>query len=310
MGAIVVVGSANLDVVARTARFPSPGETVVGESVGYFAGGKGANQAAAAAKLGGDASFVGRVGDDAAGDRLLRDLAAVGVDTRCVIRTLGTTTGTAIVTVDEAGENRIVMVPGANALVSADDLDCIEWPAVRALLLQLEIPRDVVVAAARRAHEHGALVLLDPAPVVTLPDALWSLIDVLLPNQQEAEVLSGIAIGGVPSARSAASRLAARGSCASIVKLGADGAVIAEGNYISHIPSVAVNVVDTTAAGDAFAGALAVALVAGEPLASAAVFACRAGALAVTRPGAQSSLPTRQEVDQLSSMEPAAHPVG
>jgi len=299
MAAIVVVGSLNEDLTVSVSRWPEAGETVFGERLERSAGGKGANQAAAAARLGGEVAMVGRVGDDAAGLRLRDGLSRLGVDVANVEVVPGTPTGMALVGVEASGDNRIVVITGANACLDPVALDGLDWRDVRVLLLQLEVPLSTVIAAAKTAHAAGALVVLDPAPAASLPDELLELVDILTPNATEAAALAGREVVDVVTARLVANRLEARGPRAVVVTLGASGAVLADGNYVTHLPAPTVAVVDTTGAGDAFNGALAVGLAEGQPLASAVIFANRVAALSTTRPGAQASLPDRTAVGSL-----------
>ena len=297
MAAIVVVGSLNEDLTVHASRWPEAGETVLGERLVRSAGGKGANQAAAAARLGGEVAMVGRVGDDAAGQRLRDGLR--GVDVANVAAVPGTPTGTAVVGLDASGGNRIVVIAGANSCLEPAALDGLDWRGVRVLLLQLEIPLPTVTAAAQAARAAGARVVLDPAPALSLPDELLGLIDILTPNAREAATLAGREVVDVGTARLVASQLEARGPRAVVITLGAAGAVLADGNYVTHLPAPKLAAVDTTGAGDAFNGALAVALAEGQPLASAVIFANRVAALSTTRPGAQASLPDRAAVGSL-----------
>ena len=302
MAEIVVVGSLNQDLVVAVDRWPDSGETLSGLSLSRFAGGKGGNQAAAVAALGGNVGLVGTVGDDEAGRWLRSSLSERGVDVSRVRTVKGLPTGTAVVGVERSGANRIVVIPGANAAVGPADVEGWDWAGTRVLLLQLEVPMDVVIAAARAGRAAGATVILDPAPARPLPDELWQHVDILVPNRHEAELLSGISVTDATAARLAAARLARRGLRAVVLKLDAEGAVLVEGSYVAHVAGIVVHAIDSTAAGDAFAGALAVALAEGRPLASGVVYANRAAAISVTRPGAQASLPSRDEVDGL---EPA-----
>lgn len=299
MAEIVVIGSLNEDLVVRVARWPEAGETVFGERLDRSAGGKGANQATAAARLGGEVAMVGLVGDDAPGRRLLDGLRAIRVDVTSVGVAAGVPTGTALVGLDASGGNRIVVLPGANACLEPGALVGLDWSGVRVLLLQLEIPLGTVTAAASAAHAAGVRVVLDPAPAMSLPDALLESVDILTPNALEASALAGRAAVDVRTARLVASQLEARGPRAVIVTLGASGAVLADGNYVTHLPAPTVETVDTTGAGDAFNGALAVALAEGQPLASAVIFANRVAALSTTRPGAQAAMPDRATVGSL-----------
>jgi len=294
--AVAVVGSLNLDLVVRVPKLPGPGETVSGEDVFANPGGKGANQAVAAARLGRRVAMVGCVGDDQAGRDLLGSLAADRVDTAGVRVAAGVPSGTAFITVDGAGENQIVVSPGANARLTPDDVAA-AGPALAAAavtLVQLEVPLETVAAAARAA---GGLVVLNPAPVQGLPEGLVGEVDVLVPNRVELAQLAGAPVpAGVEEAAALAGRLAAR---AVVVTLGADGALVVEDGRTGRVPAVPVRPVDTTAAGDAFCGGLADALAGGAALLDAARWAVRVAAAACTRQGAQASLPTPDEVRAL-----------
>lgn len=290
---IVVVGSLNLDLVVRVPRHPRPGETVLGGDVARHAGGKGANQAVAAARLGRSVAMVGRIGDDDAGATLVRSLEADGVDVSAVASTPGVPTGTALITVDEAGENAIVVGPGANARMRIEDVGASadRIGAAAASLLQLEIPAPVVEEAARIA---GGIVILNPAPAAPLAAELRRRVDVLVPNRSELAALTGRPVStGDDAARAAASL---DGPRSVVVTLGADGAVVVSAAGTVPVPGVPAEVVDTTAAGDAFCGALADALVRGADVVEATRWAVRVAAVAVARVGAQSSLPRRGEV--------------
>jgi ribokinase len=297
---VAVVGSLNLDLVVRVPRLPGPGETVAGDDVFRNPGGKGANQAVAAARLGRRVAMVGRVGDDDAGRQLLASLADAAVDTSQVEALPGVPSGTALITVSADGENQIVISPGANARLTPDDVAAAgaALDAAAVTLLQLEVPLDAVAAAARAA---GGRVVLTPAPARALPDGLLGDIDVLVPNRVELAQLTGEPVPEtVEEAVALAGRLPAR---AVVVTLGADGALVVEDDQGSHVPAVPVRAVDTTAAGDAFCGGLADALAAGASLEDAARRAARVAAAACRRPGAQASLPTPTELRDLP--EPA-----
>jgi ribokinase len=294
---VAVVGSLNLDLVVRVPRLPGPGETVSGGDVFRNPGGKGANQAVAAARLGRRVTLVGCVGDDQAGRDLLASLQADGVGTAHVRVVDGVPSGAAFIAVGEDGENQIVVSPGTNARLTPEDVAA-AGAALRAAavtLVQLEVPLEVVLAAARAAR---GTVVLNPAPVRALPEELLGEADVLVPNRVE---LAQLAVAPVPAtveeAAALADRLPAR---AVVVTLGADGALVVEGGHAGHVPAVPVRPVDTTAAGDAFCGGLADALAAGAALEDAARWAVRVAAAACTRPGAQASLPTRTEVSTLA----------
>jgi ribokinase len=298
---VAVVGSLNLDLVVRVPRLPGPGETVAGDDVFRNPGGKGANQAVAAARLGRRVAMVGRVGDDDAGRQLLASLADAAVDTSQVEALPGVPSGTALITVSADGENQIVISPGANARLTPDDVAAAgaALDAAAVTLLQLEVPLDAVAAAARAA---GGRVVLTPAPARALPDGLLGDVDVLVPNRVELAQLTGEPVPEtVEEAVALAGRLPAR---AVVVTLGADGALVVEDDQASHVPAVPVRAVDTTAAGDAFCGGLADALAAGASLEDAARRAARVAAAACRRPGAQASLPTPTTLRDLP--EPAS----
>jgi ribokinase len=298
MDGIVVFGSINMDLVVRAPHAPESGETVIGSSFATVPGGKGANQAVAAARLGRHTRLVGRVGADVFGDALCRALVAAGVDTGGVETHATAPSGVALITIDDAAENRIVVAPGANAMLDHDDLDRLETAlaGARILLLQLEVPLAVVGDAAQRARSRGVLVLLDPAPAVPLSPDLYRAVDVLTPNQTEAAQLVGHTGGQPLDVPAAAETLLGRGVGAVIIKLGDRGVYLATAERRQYRPAFIVTAVDTVAAGDAFNGALAVALDEGASLDVAVEWGLAAGAIAVTRPGAQSALPNRTEV--------------
>ena len=302
---VAVVGSANLDLVVEVATIPVPGETVLGGDLRRIPGGKGANQAVAAARLGRRVAMIGRVGDDDAGTTLREALASAGVDTASLQTTPGTPSGTALIAVGADGDNAIVVSPGANGRVGSGDVASAApvLGAAAVVLLQLEVPIEAVAAAVR--HARGTVVLNPaPAPAAMLPAELLDGVDVLVPNQTELAVLAGhaglSAIGEVDPDTAVA---LARGLpvAAAVVTLGAAGAMVVTPTDATHVPAPAVEPVDTTAAGDAFCGALADALVDGADLVRATAWAVRVGAAATLRPGAQPSLPTSTEVEQLLS---------
>lgn len=270
---VCVVGSANLDIVATSPRLPAPGETVLGTSYAEHAGGKGLNQAVAAARAGARTTFVAAVGDDDAGRRLLDALTQAGVDTGSVT-VAAEPTGRAVITVDDHGENSIVVVPGANAAVTGAPV-----PRSRVVLVQLEIPRSAVVAALRAGRAMAAVTILNPAPAAPLDADLLGLVDVLVPNEHELAALEP------------PGRLLTRGVGTVVTTLGSAGVRVVSAAQEWHQPPFAVTPVDTTAAGDAFCGALAARLAAGEALDAAVRFAAAAGALATTVPGAVPSIP-------------------
>ncbi len=308
MSFAVVFGSLNLDYVVRVARAPSAGETVTASGLALVPGGKGANQAVAVARMGIATKLVGCTGDDAAARIVREALAVEGVDLRGVREIEGQATGCAFILVDAQGENRIAVVPGANALAADAELEHLAAAlrGARALLLQLEIPLDTVVRAAHLAHAAGVRVILDPAPARELPDELRGSIDILTPNESEAALLTGRGPRDAAAAAACAAELRASFDLeATIVTLGARGAVVdGPGGARSYAaPSVAA--LDTTAAGDAFNGALAAALVAGTSLDGAVRRAVAAGTLCVTKAGALPSIPHGREVDALVADAPA-----
>jgi ribokinase len=301
---IVVVGSLNMDLVLRVERLPQPGETVLGGAYETHPGGKGANQAVAAARLGGRVRMVGRVGEDAFGQSLKAGLAREGVDTTWIRESPGPS-GVAFILVDPRGQNQIAVAPGANARLTPGDLPEEAFREARVLLLQLEVPLETVERAVALGREAGARVLLNAAPVQSLPPGVLHGVDLLLVNEVEAGQLAGASPPRSPEEGLALARrlrdLVPRARV--VLTLGAQGAVWwGEGG--GHIPAFPVEAVDATAAGDAFAGALAVALAEGMKTEAALRFASAAGALAATRPGAQPSLPRRTEVNAFLRGEP------
>ena len=295
---IIVVGSANMDMVVKATHIPQPGETVLGGSFLMNPGGKGANQAVAVARLGGDVTFIGKIGDDIFGQQSRQLFQKEGIDTRGLLVDGNTPSGIALITVDERGENSIVVAPGANAFLKPKDVEEVldHYPDSKILLVQLEIPMQTVEHAVRLARDRGMQVILNPAPADRSVSGMFHGIDVITPNASEAEMLSGITIVDVNSARQAAESIYQQGVKHVIITLGKDGAVLLEDGVFHHIPAMGVEVVDTTAAGDVFNGALAVAVCEGKAWKDAVVFACQAASIAVTRMGAQSSIPFRNEV--------------
>ena len=297
---VVVVGSFMMDLVIKAERRPQKGETLIGQQFGMFGGGKGNNQAIAAVRLGGDVTMVGRLGMDSFGDKLMDALVEEGVEIRFIVRDAEVGTGVGSPVIDADGDNSIIIVPRANMRLSAADVDraasAISDSDV--LLLQLEVPIAASQRAAEIAKSSGTKVILNPAPAQDLPDSFLAQVDILTPNQVEAELLSGVEVSDSEGAERAARILLDRGVSAVILTLGEGGALLLKDGLTTSIPAYRVNVVDTTAAGDAFCGALATALARGEALEDAVVFANAAGALAVTVLGAAPSMPTVKQITE------------
>jgi len=304
MADIIVVGSLNMDLVVRAPHMPAPGETIIGSNFRTIPGGKGANQAVAAAKLGAQVSMVGRVGDDDFGRAQLRNLGQLGIDTRYITVDPDAATGIALITLDASGQNSIVIAAGANMHLTVADIDAAQEIIAQAdvLVCQLESPLEAVEHAIALAHSCGVKVILNPAPARKLSPETLSKVDFLIPNESETAILTGMEVTDVPSAKKAADHLRQQGVGIVILTLGEKGALLVGPSEEMYIPAYEVEVVDTTAAGDAFVGGFAVALAEGENLANAVRFANAAGALTVTRLGAQPSLPTRKEVESLLSV--------
>lgn len=298
---ILVVGSLNADLVVRAPRFPAPGETISGEDLAIIPGGKGANQAVAASRQGPSVVMVGRVGSDSFGPTLIQNLQKNKVDTTHIL-TDESATGTAIIVVDADGQNSIVLSPGANGRVTLADVNAVFFQDVDMLLLQLEIPLETVVHAASVARQNGLRVILNPAPARQLPDSLLADIDILVPNESELQLLTGLAVIDIESAETAAKALLAKDVNTVIVTLGANGALLVTDEKVAHVPTFKVEVVDTTAAGDAFIGGLTAAVLKGKSLDEAVRYGNASGALAATKFGAQPSLPTAEEVENLLNL--------
>jgi len=307
---VVVVGSTNTDMTVRVPRLPAPGETVAGGDFRVTGGGKGANQAVAAARAGAPVVFVTALGTDDIGDRALDSLAAEGIDLRFVRRVPDEPSGIALILVDDAGENVIAVASGANAALRPEDVEAIEMTVEPgdAVLVQLEIPQATVEAAVALAERRGARLILNPAPARPLSGALLAAVSVLTPNEHEAAALAELGSAVVDPARMAAV-LHGRGVADVLITLGAAGVLVSSAADSLRIPAFAVDAVDTTAAGDVFNGALAVALIEGRALPDAARFATAAAAISVTRPGARASAPHRAEIDAWLLRQPASSAV-
>ncbi len=301
---VVVVGSLNQDLVVGLQRMPLPGETVFGDSLERHAGGKGLNQAVAAARVGAPVTMVGSVSADSAGDFLLRVVEDEGIDDSQISRVDGLA-GTAVIEVDRDGANRIIVIPGANATVNADQvreaLGAI--PDIGTILTQGEVPADAVMAAMEVGRARGARTVLNPSPVQDYPDALYRLVDIAIPNEHEIELITGHETRTAADATRSARMLAERGVGTVIVTRGAQGSVWSTLTKSGSAGSFAIRAIDTVAAGDAFCGVVSAALAEGKSLTEALRWGSAAGALAATRAGAVPSLPTRDEVEELVNMD-------
>jgi ribokinase len=298
---ITVIGSANMDLIAPVTTLPMRGETVFAHGIRTLPGGKGANQAVAAARAGCVTMFVARIGTDGHGDVLLSSLQAAGVDTRLVTRDADEPTGLALISVDDEGENTIVVVSGANSRLSPEDVDRARTSisASSAIVLQLESPLETVMHAAKLARDAGVTVILNPAPACDLDRSLLQFVDILVPNEEEVGRVSGL--GSPVAPETAAHLLLSEGVGAVIVTLGASGAVIVGKNHESNVAAYRVNARDTTGAGDAFVGNLAWAIDDRRPLEAAVRFATAAAAWSVQHEGAQPSMPTREDTETILS---------
>ena len=302
MADVFVVGSINQDFVLSVERRPAPGETVTDARLATHNGGKGANQAAAAALLGASVAFLGRVGDDGFGGPLVRSLADKGVDTSLVKEVLDSSTGAAFITVTPDGENAITVAPGANRRLTTEDVEeaSASIGEARILVAQMEVPPEVVLGAVEVAAGSGTRALVNLAPPFEVPQVLLEKLDPLVINEHEAAFLLGERVEGVDGALEAAPKLLSLGPGSVVVTLGEDGAVFSGGESAQHLTAPRVKVVDTTGAGDAFVGALAAMLANDAPLEDAVAYAVRAGAAAVTEEGAQGALPTPETVEALN----------
>ena len=300
-GGVVVLGGINMDLVTMSVRFPQPGETIVGSRFLTYPGGKGANQAVAAARMGAATAMVGRVGDDVFGPQLLQTLSASGVNVDGVAVAQDTTSGIAVINIDESAQNQIIQILGANDTCGGAEATQVRQALAHAtiLLLQLEVSVDLSLQAAKEAFEQGKTVILDPGPVRPIPQEFFPFCTVITPNETEAQALVGFPVVDRTSAAQAAEQLLAKGVGVAVVKLGAQGVYFATANGGDFVTPFQVDAIDSVAAGDAFNGALAVSLARGATLEQSVRMAAAAGALAVTKSGAQDSMPYRKEVEEL-----------
>jgi len=298
---ITVVGSFNMDLFIEAPRFPAPGEAILGKNFRRASGGKGANQAYAVAKMGVPVAMIGAVGQDAFGDEMVANLLEVGIGTRGVVRRDTVASGTAMVILDAAGQNQIVVANGANDTLTPADVLAQRDSFLRsqAVVVQLETPMDSVAETLRLARECRVMTVLNPAPYAPVADALLHWCDWIIPNENEAAKLSGSEVRDAGSAAGAAVAIKLRSACPRVaVTLGANGVWLDTPEFTGHVPGFKVKAVDTVGAGDTFIGAFVARLVDGTGVREAARFACAAAALAVTRRGAQASIPTRSEVEE------------
>ena len=295
---ILVIGSSNTDMVVKTNKLPAPGETVLGGTFLMNPGGKGANQAVAAARLGGQVTFVAKVGNDIFGQQATAGFQRESINTTYVLTDTDHPSGVALINVDESGENCITVAPGANAYLAASETEAALQAAQTntLVLLQLEIPLPTVESAIRQAAELGLRVILNPAPAQSLPDDLFPNLFLITPNETEAELLTGVHVTDESTANQAAQTLHRMGVSNVVITLGAKGAYLSTNTARQLIPTSSVKAIDSTAAGDCFNGALTVALASNQDLSEAVAFACKAASVSVTRMGAQASMPTRSEI--------------
>lgn len=298
MSTILVIGSSNTDMVVKTKRFPQPGETILGGEFFMFPGGKGANQAVAAARMGGAVTFICKTGNDIFGEQVVEGFKTENINTEYILKHSSAASGVALITVNEKGENEIVVAPGANNQLLADDVlnAAAAIENCNILLLQLEVPVDTVLAAAKKASVTGKKVILNPAPATALPDSLFSSLWLITPNETEAAILTGIQVNNEEDAKQAAQKLLEMGVQNVIITLGAKGAYFQNAESSFTIEADKVTAIDTTAAGDVFNGTLAVALAKGMQWKPAITLACKAASVSVTRMGAQASAPYIYEV--------------
>jgi|SRR5450432_508968 ribokinase len=299
MSKIIVIGSSNTDMVIKTNKFPVPGETILGGAFFMFSGGKGANQAVAAARMGAGVMLICKTGDDIFGQRSIDEFKKEGINTKYIQKDTDKASGTALILVDEKGENEIVVASGANETLTRIEIDAAEEAIADAaiILLQLEIPVETVLYAAKIGYELKRKVILNPAPAQSLPAELFSYLYLVTPNETEAEILTGVKVNDVASASKAADVLLKAGVQNVIITLGAQGAFFKNDKNEFIVAAPVVKAVDTTAAGDVFNGVLAVEITSGANWQSAISTACKAASFSVTRMGAQVSMPYRKEIE-------------
>ena len=301
---ILIVGSCNTDMVIKTERFPLPGETIIGGEFFMNPGGKGANQAMAAKRLGGEVIFIGKIGEDIFGQNSLDLMKSEGIDIRYLGMDSEMPSGVALITVDSSGENSIVVAPGSNGKLSPSDFDraLSELDDVAVILLQLEIPLETVEHIVHIASKNCIRIILNPAPGRELPESMLKNVSIITPNETEAEILTGVKVVDKDTANKASEILRSRGVREVIITMGAEGAFVLSDSFIGMVRTPSVEVQDTTAAGDTFNGALAVGLAEKKSLHEAVELACKVASLSVTRMGAQSSIPYREELNQLEKL--------
>ncbi len=299
MAKIIVIGSSNTDMVIKSRKLPSPGETILGGTFLMNPGGKGANQAVTAARLGGNVTFVTKIGNDVFGNEALAGFNSAKIETKYIVRDLKNPSGVALINVDEYGENSIVVAPGANGTLVPADIKNEIFENINKqdiFLMQLEIPVETVKYVSEKACAKGARVILNPAPACWLSDSLFKCLYLITPNETEAGLLTGFEVFDEGSAREAAELLRSKGVQNVVITLGSAGAYILTGSVAMMVPGIQVKAMDTTAAGDIFNGAMAVAISEGQDIVSAVTFANKAAAISVTRMGAQASAPYRHEI--------------
>lgn len=296
---IIVLGSSNTDMMIQSERLPKPGETILGGTFLMNAGGKGANQAVAAARLGGNVTFIAKVGDDSFGEKSIDLYKKEGIHTNYITKDAFSPSGIALINVDQQGENSIVVAMGANGTLVSEDLKISETEIKQAkvLLMQLEIPMDTVEYAANLAHSNGVKVILNPAPAQDLSEKLLKCLDIIILNETEAEMISNVKVLDFETAKVAANEIVKKGVDKVIITMGSHGAMLKDGDKYLEVLAHKVKAVDATAAGDTFCGAIAVAICEGKSLEEATCFANKCSAITVTKMGAQTSIPTLHEVN-------------